>query len=165
MSSENRLAEIKARRAVADLPWEVKTDTPDGPVIHDAYNEVARIEVPHAVWECDDELDGCPDARRESIRRAKFIANAPADIDWLVGDWKDALAEVRRLRDLLGRLEWVSPDMGSDFCPACGTHGHPGLRHAPGCWLAAELEPEPGRLSELAESGGGELPHGGAVGG
>jgi hypothetical protein len=119
-----RLEEIKARRAVADLPWHVKTDTLDGPEIRDAYNEVARIDVPHAVWECDDELDGCPDDRRESIRRAEFIAHAPEDIDWLVAEakrWRDEAdewrttaqagaevladrdAEIARLRGLLAR--------------------------------------------------------------
>jgi hypothetical protein len=94
------LPEIKARRAVADLPWTVKTDTTDGPEIHDAYNEVARVEVPHAVWECDDELDGCPDNRRESIKRAQFIAHAPTDIDTLIG-------EVERLREQRGALWWA----------------------------------------------------------
>jgi hypothetical protein len=49
---------------------------------------------------------------------------------WLLG-------QVDRLRDLLARLEWAGGK-----CPACGTVGHLGLRHAPDCWLAAALHPE-----------------------
>lgn len=87
-----RLEEIVARQAAADLPWEVKTDTLSGPVIHDPYNEVARIEVTHPVWDCDDEQDGCPDIRRDAIRRAEFIAHAPDDIEWFL----QGLERVRR---------------------------------------------------------------------
>jgi hypothetical protein len=53
--------------------------------------------------------------------------------------WKDALAEVDRLRGLLARLEWVGGGpVRSGSCPACGA-AQPD--HVPDCWLAAELRP------------------------
>jgi hypothetical protein len=55
-------------------------------------------------------------------------------------------AEVERLRDLLGKLEWAGPAVfagggfrqGSRTCPACGGVEQ-GTGHKPNCRLAAEL--------------------------
>jgi hypothetical protein len=52
------------------------------------------------------------------------------------------IAEVERLRGLLGRLEWSEPVAygTSPVCPVCGRlqkHGHEA-----DCWLAAELHRE-----------------------
>jgi hypothetical protein len=72
------------------------------------------------------------------------------DIDWLIG-------EVTRLRDLLGRLEWVTAgDSIVGYCPACGkpqtgttllevvdgqTVTRPAPGHAPGCEWVAVMRP------------------------
>jgi hypothetical protein len=60
----------------------------------------------------------------------------------------DQQDEVKRLRGLLGRLEWAADvpchqdeSCGdTQACPACGAAGgEPGDSHYPGCWLAEEL--------------------------
>ena len=50
--------------------------------------------------------------------------------------WKDALAEVERLRGLLAHLEWACEGSSGMCCPVCGEYEDQG--HVE-CWLAAEL--------------------------
>jgi hypothetical protein len=46
-------------------------------------------------------------------------------------------AEAKRLRELLGRLEWAGKGP-MEMCPACWQPRTAG--HVPGCWLAKELD-------------------------
>src|SRR5215211_3006250 len=101
---DERLAEVKARLAKLEgTPWQA---------VEDGYEEwdwsVTRSPMDPRY------PDFRPAIANGQQQEAEFIANAPADIDWLVG-------EVERLRSLLGRLEWAgrkrsSPDRN---CPAC----------------------------------------------
>jgi hypothetical protein len=72
------------------------------------------------------------------------------DTDMLVGamqrsrvELEQARRKVERLRGLQGRLEWIrrQDDYYDGCCPVCDKHELDG--HAPGCWLAAELAPDP----------------------
>jgi hypothetical protein len=93
---------------------------------------------------------------------------ARAEVEQLraeVAEWKQAVGAeadladergrtIRRLRGLLGRLEWADKHIdwaarAYDFnlassescCPACHAIAAREKRHEPGCWLAAELAP------------------------
>jgi hypothetical protein len=139
MTDPDRLAEIKMRRTdITEAPWKV------GP-------RSTHVQgVAHVEQEAEPEHDWQPTTIaychmtrghvQSEWRNAKFIASAPADVDWLVG-------EVDRLRDLLGRLEWAGEGDFGAHCPVCEAFkdevdGVGGSGHAPGCWLAAELTPE-----------------------
>ncbi len=63
----------------------------------------------------------------------RFIANAPADIRWLVG-------EVERLRATLAKVEWVGGSMSNEYftmaCHFCGVDFE--KPHADDCeWVKA----------------------------
>jgi hypothetical protein len=78
-----RLAEVEqvARRAEALQRWQAVTNAPygpqvrvgDGPDIGDSSPEWRR-DVNVQVWQCDDELDGCPEMARGWIAEAEHIA-------------------------------------------------------------------------------------------
>lgn len=50
----------------------------NGPVIKDAYNnEILAIDVGYAVWNCDDEQDGCPEVARDAVALAQLLVDLP----------------------------------------------------------------------------------------
>lgn len=59
--------------------WRVVTHGQlDGPIVKDAYNnEVLSIDVGYAVWECDDEQDGCPEVARDAVAFAQLLVDLP----------------------------------------------------------------------------------------
>lgn len=46
------------------------------PIVQLSNDEVWSPDISPQVWDCDDELDGCPEVARESMATATFIAHA-----------------------------------------------------------------------------------------
>jgi hypothetical protein len=146
------LDEIRARRAGMPVdPLEVTVT----PTEEEYYMQWRIIE--HGPPDEYGDRDRLAFVPEEEAEVAEFIAHAPADIDWLIGE-VERLREVEerlhgaqvtigklshkveRLRGLLGRLEWAGICREDDACPAC----HSWKRvHYPDCWLAAELATRP----------------------
>jgi hypothetical protein len=99
----------------------------------------------------DDRLAMIKSNMAASGGRPPYVTNDNAD--WLVAkleEWQQAAGaeanladergrEVKRLRGLLGRLEWAGTELDANgvkqhACPACTGHEHYG--HTPACWLA-----------------------------
>jgi hypothetical protein len=150
MSDTDRLAEIKARWAAATpSPWRWGdwTTTFGQPELDQTHLErsPAHGDFPALARLSDVETTEVLPALEDPIEpeleaNAQAIVNAPADIDWLVG-------EVERLRGLLARLEWAGTTCYDAYgaehtCPACRVQWDTAADfkgHIPGCWLAAEL--------------------------
>jgi hypothetical protein len=127
---QDRLDQIRARRAaVTPPPWEWDIGEHPG--------DPFRLE-----QQLEDSLQGETILKAAeswastapSDEDAEFIAHAPTDITYLLG-------EVARLRGLLGRLERLGSPDGDKACPVCYADANgPDLRHDPACWLAAALK-------------------------
>lgn len=76
---EARLAEDERGALIGGMqpePWQAITNGPYGPAVRtgtDDDPEWSR-EVNSAMWQCDDEADGCPEVAREWIAEARHIA-------------------------------------------------------------------------------------------
>ena len=91
-----RVGEIEARLAAATPgPWEVRTDdlTDDVDVVHDQEHVSFVASCGHK-------------AQPGIYADAEFIANAPADVAYL-------LAELRKAHEALGRVEGVATDLAT----------------------------------------------------
>lgn len=99
LDEEERRA--KRIRPVSDLRWEYVRDD-DGPLVKTASGAWALEDVNVQVWQCEDEMDGCPDAAREWAAEARWIA---------AHDHESVLRDIkakRQLLDWLDRLERVA---------------------------------------------------------
>lgn len=93
MTPPNRLQEIKDRLAKASPgPWEVvQSRSALGKVVREQAggnigSNIAEIDPHNGVWDCEDNEDGCEEVRARWECDLEFIAAAPADIAWLIGE-------------------------------------------------------------------------------
>jgi hypothetical protein len=140
MSDQDRLARMRALRetlaAAADGRgiWVALIERfPPASLIATPDDVRAALDLAHEIGYGDG----------ESSANADFHEDNPAAVERAREILRDELAEVDRLRDLLGRLEWAVNCYDDPRCPVCGAykHGQPPGRHDPGCELAAELHP------------------------
>ncbi len=96
------------------------------------------VVVGEVIKERDAALAEVERLRGQLVQQAGWLRRQVGDQELIaLGEAALAEDEVRRLRDLLRRLEWAGDKREEEACPAC--HNWPDQGHEPSCWLAAEL--------------------------